>query len=70
MYLGTTEFASLHVFSVFLTGKRLIDECSGSRKLSDDLVVIFIDVQPAATLERIFLHGQGLKQSDLQKVHV
>lgn len=56
------------VLSVFLTGQRLIDERSGSRKLSDDLIVIFIDVQPTPTLKRIFLHRQGLEQCDLQEV--
>lgn len=56
------------VLSVFLTGQRLIDECSNSRKLSNNLIVVFIDVQPTATMERIFLHCQGLEQSHLQKV--
>lgn len=51
-----------------LTGQRLFDVRSGSWKLSDDLVVVFVDVQPAATLERIFLHRQSLEQSDLQRV--
>lgn len=56
------------VSSVFLTRQRLIDERSGSWKLSDDLIVVFIDVQPTATFKRIFLHCQGFEQSDLQKV--
>lgn len=56
------------VLSVFLTGQRLIDERSSSRKLSDDLIVVFVDVQPTATLKRIFLHRQGLEQRDLHEV--
>lgn len=58
----------IYVLSVSLTGQRLINGRSFSWKLSDDLIVIFIDIQPAATFKRIFLHRQGLEQSDLQKV--
>lgn len=48
-----------------LTGKWLINERAHGWEFSDDLVVILIDVQPAAAGERIFLHCQGLKQSYL-----
>jgi len=58
-----TEFA----LSRFLTGQRLFDELSGGREFSDDLIVVLVDVQPTATFKRIFLHRQGLEQSDLQR---
>lgn len=52
--------------SVSLTWQRILNEGCCGWKLSDDLIVIFIDVQPAATFKEIFLHRQRLKQSDLQ----
>ena len=59
----------LWLFSVHLSQGRgsLMRAPESGWKLSDDLIVVFIDVQPAATLKRIFLHRQGLKQSDLNK---
>lgn len=54
--------------SMCLTGQRLGDERSSSRKLSDDLVVVFVHIQPAATLEGILFHRQGFQQRDLQRV--
>lgn len=54
---------SQHAYA--LTGKWLIDERARGWQFSDDLVVILIDIQPAAAGERIFLCCQGLQQSYL-----
>lgn len=66
-YLDTIQHFSIPVIAASLTGQWLANHCSCSWKLSDNLVVIFIDVQPTATFKRIFLHCQSLEQSDLQK---
>lgn len=50
-----------------LTWQRLIDERSSGWKLSDDLIVVLVDVQPAATMEGVFFHWQRPEQSELQK---
>lgn len=52
----------------FLTGQRLGNERSGRRKLSDDLIVVLVHVQPAAALKQVFFHRQGFQQGDLRRI--